>query len=299
MKLVRNLDAVGPAGRPPRRLRTLLNPNPWGRTLFVDSSHSRASNSRSGQDPAHPLSTLVNAVSKARADDQIIVGSGHTETVSTSEGLDVSVNDLHIIGLGQGQRRPKIQIGTLAAANMKISGSGVRMENFWLDGNLDAITKLCEVTGHDCILDDWFITQTTGQPVTALLLTTADRCKVLGLEADMDGAGATRCIDLVGGEWIEIAYCQIDGDFSGANITNSATAFAHANIHHNWLMNENAVDANITAQATSDGFIAHNLCRIATDAQTTWITAADCHWFENYGVNVDGETGGLIGSASS
>jgi hypothetical protein len=299
MRLVRNLDGIGPSGRIPRRLRSFINPDPWGRTLFVDSTHTRASNARSGQDPAHPLATLVNAVSKARAHDQIIVGTGHEETVIAVDGLDISVDDLTIIGMGEGNRRPKIEVGTAIAGNVLISGDGVHMSNIWIDGALDAITKLCEVTGDDCVLDDWLLTQTTGQPVTGILLTTADRCKIIGLEAIQDGAGATRCIDLVGGDRVEIAHCLIRGNFSGGDISNSATALTHLNMHHNSLENVHANDQNIVLQATTDGLIALNLCRIATDVQTTWITAADCDWFENYGVNVDGETGVLIGTASA
>jgi hypothetical protein len=277
-----------------------MNQNPWGRTLYVNANSTRGGDTgRSGLDPGNPLATIVQAVANARAGDQIVVRGPHTETIDSAAKLDVNLADLSIIGLGFGHRRPMIRVNTTTAAYVKVSAAGCYMENLRFDGGLDAITKLLEVAADDFVGINLEVSQTTGQPVTAILLTDADRSKILGLKAIQDGAGATRCIDLVGGDDIEIADCSIRGNYSGGNISNSATALTHLAIHHNDLKNEHANDQNIVLQATSDGSIAHNRCRIATDAQTTWITAADCEWYENYGVNVDGETGVLIGTPSA
>jgi hypothetical protein len=218
-----------------------MNQNPWGRTLYVNANSTRGGDTgRSGLDPGNPLATIVQAVANARAGDQIVVRGPHTETIDSAAKLDVNLADLSIIGLGFGHRRPMIRVNTTTAAYVKVSAAGCYMENLRFDGGLDAITKLLEVAADDFVGINLEVSQTTGQPVTAILLTDADRSKILGLKAIQDGAGATRCIDLVGGDDIEIADCSIRGNYSGGNISNSATALTHLAIHHNDLKNEHA-----------------------------------------------------------
>lgn len=282
-----------------QRIRALINaPDPWGRTLYVRSTHIRASDSGSGLDPSAPLATLAQAMTNAVAGDQVIVGAGHVETIVSAAQLDVTLDNISVLGLGKGSQRPKITVTTIVGAFARVSGDGVLMSNLVLDGGFDAITKLLHVTGDDFHGVELAVTQSTGQPVNAILLTTADRAKIIGLEAEQNAAGATSCIDCVGGNEIEIAGCRIRGDYSASCVENSATAMVAADIGRNKLDNLNAVDVCIDMVATSKGWIHRNWCRIATDAQTTWIDPGDCAMFENYGVNNDGETGKLIGTAS-
>jgi hypothetical protein len=54
--------------------------------------------------------------------------------------------------------------------------------------------------------------------------------------------------------------------------------------------------------ATSTGYIANNLLRTATNDANGFnnaVVGADMQWYENYVVNLDGETGGLVGTASA
>lgn len=282
-----------------QRIRALINAaDPWGRTLYVRSTHIRASDNGSGLDPTAPLATLVQAMTNAVAGDQVIVGAGHVETIVSAAQLDVTLDNITILGQGRGSQRPKITVTTIVGAFARVSGDGVVLSNVVLDGGFDAITKLFHVTGDDFVGVDLAVTQSTGQPVNAILLTAADRGKILGLEAEQAGAGATSCIDCVGGNEIEIAGCRIRGDYGAACVENSATAMVAVDIHDNRLDNVNAIDVCIDLVATTKGWIGRNHCRIATDAQTTWIDAGDCAMFENYGVNNDTETGKLIGTAS-
>ncbi len=272
--------------------------SPWGRRFFVSSTHTRASDLGTGLDAAQPLATLVQAVANALAGDEILVQEGHVEVVNTSEELDFSLDNMKVIGFGQGDQRPKITVNGVIGANVLVSGDGVHLHNIRLDGGLDLITALMEVTGDDFLGTDLGVSQSTGQPVTAILLTTADRARILNLDAVQAGAGATSCIAIVGGNDIEITGCRITGDYGAANISNTGTLMLRTAIHHNFLDNHNAIDVCIDVVGTTVGWIAHNACRVATDAQTTWVDAGDAAQFENYGVNNDGETGILTGTPS-
>jgi len=110
-----------------------------GRTLWVDSTHAEASDNNAGTDRSKPLSTVDAAIGKCTAnkDDQILVASGHTETVtSTSIALDVA--GVSIIGLGNGLKRPVFTYGA-AAATITVSAANCRWENCHFVGNFDNV----------------------------------------------------------------------------------------------------------------------------------------------------------------
>jgi hypothetical protein len=66
------------------------------------------------------------------------------------------------------------------------------------------------------------------------------------------------------------------------------------------LENANGVDVNIEGFSAATGQVRYNSCMIATNGQVTWInTPGTLALFENYGVNLGGETGMIIGTASS
>ncbi len=79
---------IARSGLPASVINGLQNPNPWTRTLYVDSGHTRASDLMVGIDELHPLKTLKQAVTNARVGDLIIVGPGHAETVNVADYID-------------------------------------------------------------------------------------------------------------------------------------------------------------------------------------------------------------------
>ena len=110
---------------------------------------------------------------------------------------------------------------------------------------------------------------------------------------------ATSQILLIGCDRTIIRNCKMYGDCSAANIEVTTTLASNMLIENCDIENLNAVDVCIEGFAAITGSIRYNTCRVATDAQTTWInTPGNAQLFENYGVNNDGETGILIGTAS-
>jgi hypothetical protein len=89
----------------------LVVSNP-GRVFWVSSSanadYGAGSNGNDGSFRA-PWATLVYAISQCTAanGDVIIVRPGHTETISSSSAMTLSKSGVAIVGLGQGNQRPK------------------------------------------------------------------------------------------------------------------------------------------------------------------------------------------------
>lgn len=276
----------------------LQNPNPWTRTLYVDSGHTRASDLMVGTDELHPLKTLKQAVSNALAGDLIIIAPGHAETVDVADYIDFDKVDLTIQGLGNGDRRPKFTFKTLTTANMKISAAGVTLENLNFVAGLAAIVQLFDVAAADAAFLGCVIQEDSGHVIDAIVLATdSHRCLIDGLQARQPTSGGQSCIQFPAANDVVITNCDITGDFALACIENG-TAATQVIIAGNLLETINSNDKCISMHASTSGRCADNRCRIADDATQTWIVAADMDWFENYGVNVDGETGVLIGSAS-
>lgn len=286
-------------------LRFATGPLP-GNQFFVDSN---ATGTGSGLHPDDPATTLDSVIDDATANngDIIWIYPGHAETLSADSGVDIDVAGLTIIGLGTGAARPTFTFDTAVTADFKLAAANTHVENLLFLAGIDALTGPIEIGAADCKLinceyrDDATNMYETTDVVT--LLTAAHRCLIDGFKFVSDGgAGGTQqqsVINLVSADEVEIRNCYIicDGALGGIE---DATASLTVNIHHNYIESTHANDVCITLASTTTGFIHHNFLRLATDGQTTWISSDnDCHLFENYGVNADGQTGGLIGTVST
>ncbi len=76
-------------------------------------------------------STLAAAVAVCTASrgDVILVAPGHTETISSSTALTMSVADVTVVGLGNGSQRPTFTLDTAATARINITAANVVFKN--------------------------------------------------------------------------------------------------------------------------------------------------------------------------
>lgn len=284
------------------RIRGLANFDVFGSTLYVDANHANATDTNNpGTVRTTPLATLARAVALADAGDTICVASGHTETISTATALDISKR-VYVVGMGSGKTRPTFTLASVVGATVTISGDGAVVENLAFTTSVDSLANAITISGDDVVLRNCYIVEGASTQILngVTVSATADDVVIDGLVVYMPTAGPASAISIAGNTNLRtvIQNCWIMGDFSTACIIDVA-ATTQVLIRDNYLESLNAADACIALQATSSGSIGRNLCRIATDAQTTWIAAADCQWYENYGVNLDGETGVLIGTPSA
>lgn len=279
--------------------------HPWQSVLYVQSVHTRAvDGNNTGKSADAPLKTIVKAVALAAAGDVIVVGPGHIELVTTAAGLDISKNYLTIIGVGNKMNRPAIRVGGIVGAYWQISGAGVRMSNFLMDANLDAVTKMLNISGASVILEDFRLADSaTVQTLTGILATaTASRGTIRRMEASQRTAGAVACVEIAALTEFDILDSDIVGDYSQAAIYISAAAL-QLGIWRNEIdqLNTTSLKCIESAAAAASGNIGFNSVRNHTDASVAHITMGAGKLFslyENYFVNNDGETGKIFGTAS-
>jgi len=153
-----------------------------GNVWFVDSGHASKSDSDGyGQNPDAPFSTIDYAIGKLTVNngDVIYVAPGHTETLSAASTITADVAGASIIGLGAGNDRPKITIGTDAAATITISAASVCLKNIIVIGALDGLNSAITVTGDDCDIDiEYRDTSATVEANIAITATSVDRAKI-------------------------------------------------------------------------------------------------------------------------
>ena len=92
-----------------------------GNIYYVDSGAAVASDEvGAGRSPSTPFATIDFAIGQCTANNgDVIYGMpGHAEAVIAAGGLDVDVAGISIIGLGVGNNRPTITLGTDAAADV-------------------------------------------------------------------------------------------------------------------------------------------------------------------------------------
>jgi hypothetical protein len=117
--------------------------------LFVDSG---ATNALDADDAVHghsfdkPLATLDYAIGLCTASqgDVILVAPGHAETLSGASDLDIDVDGITIIGIGNGTLKPTFSLGgTDGLTTAEINGDNIRVSNLRFVGADEDGTTVC------------------------------------------------------------------------------------------------------------------------------------------------------------
>ena len=280
-----------------------------GNIFCVDSGASgRGDAAGKGTDPSTPFATLafallnVNGRLTANNGDVVYLMPGHAESVIAGGTITADIAGISVIGLGSGSDRPTITFSTATSADININAANIYMENILFIAGIDALTGPLDINAADFTMFDCEMRDASAIQTVRWILgnASADNMKILNcVHRGQDAAGATAWITLNGADGVVIADCFSQGDMSAANIENITAAATDVLITRNHLENSNAVDVNIEGFAAMSGMVSHNNCRTATNAISTWInTLGALSLFENYGVNLDGETGVLIGVPS-
>ena len=176
-----SLNAFSKYGRFAVSLPTLV-----GKTFFVSSDSAVINRMRSMFPPDEEgsirvFATLDEAVNACTANrgDKIIIGEGHTETLSTAGAVALDVAGVEVIGMGNGADRPQFTFDSITGASMTISAASVKVKNIIGVAGLDGLTLPFHVTGDDCELDiEWRDASSTVEAETVVRLDTANNCKL-------------------------------------------------------------------------------------------------------------------------
>lgn len=281
-----------------------------GNVFFVGSEVTGSSDTdgRPGRDPVNPFATIDFAVGQCTVsnNDVIFVLPLHVETVVADSGIDVDVVGVSIIGMGRGTDRPTVTFTTAVGADFKLAAANVRVENILFVAGIDALTGPIELSAAYCeLVNCEFQDGATGTiDTTDCVIVTAagDNCLIDGFVyiGNSDAAIQSGIQLTAGAVDPRVMNCYITGSFAVGNIEVQSTTDLVRIGPNNLLINTNATDTCIDVVTTTTGSIFRNMLEIATNGEVTAITVAnDASLYENYFVNLDQETGGLQGVASS
>ena len=288
-----------------------------GDIYFVDSGQTTtgADAAGYGQNPDEPFLTIDYAIGQCTAaqGDVIYVLPGHAETVSGAAGIDVDVEGISIIGLGNGDNRPTITF-TGATADMDIDAENVTIENLRFIGGVASLAAPIDVNQeYFTIRNCEFMASGAGYGVQISIITDAN-CNDIAVEdctfqylVATDGTTAitqtsTEAIRLVGADRAVIKGCYFSGDFTTSAINCVTTASKDIKILNNHIYNiatENIAGA-IDLAANTTGFLDGNICHVTyVTSAAALIDDASCVLGLNYVNNATSEAPALHGSAET
>ena len=284
--------------------------NSTGARFFVDSSNSSAADSSSyGLSPDKPFATIDYALSQCTADagDIIYLCPGHNEGFADAQ-LDIDVDGVSIIGIGQGAKRPRIDFDH-ANASIDVGASNVTIKNITL---LPSITDVLIAIDVEAGETDVHIVDVEALPGEdgagaddfAAVVEFKAGCNngvVDGLKVRQhaSAAGYIAGVRLKGAsDNIEIKNCDINITGAGvvAPINGDTTLSTNVRIHDNILQSDAEPGIELLTGTTGiiyRNYIASNLGTLAAS-----IDSDGTYMFENLNCEVVTETGGVVGTAS-
>lgn len=146
-----------------------------------------------------PFATLDYAVGKCSSNrgDIIILKEGHAETSTTSVIATIDVLGVKVIGLGTGDTRPALTVGS----QLVVSVRNVLLKNIRFITNDDGGDYLVDLNGQAVIENCSFEASSTKQPLTFIDITgTAGSCSgtvIRNCEFVSETAGAVAAISLL------------------------------------------------------------------------------------------------------
>ena len=286
---------------------------------FVSSSDVKLGNdANNGTNTDWPYKTIDKAVNQCTSGqgDVIFIMPGYKSTIVTSD-LTLDVAGVRIVGLGKGNARPQLTIGTTGTGtDIPVSGENITLENIIFIPGIDGLDMVLDVkeAANDLTIRNCDFRGTSAIQIDNAITVTnnVDRLSIVGNKVRQTTLGGESFIKLgltaaPGSEMedIYIGYNDIVGDYSTANIANESATMNDCLIEYNNIENLNASDTCITINQQTDGTVRYNTLRIATDAKDSWISGGgtsvniNVQLYENWGVNSDGETGMKIGIKST
>lgn len=278
-----------------------------GQHFHVDNGCAAAKNSaKYGKRKEKPFATIEYAVSQCTANDGDVIWAhaGHVEAVVAAGGLDLDVEGITIVFMGNGNDQAKITFGTDVDADMDINADNITLINPRFESAIDALTGPIDInkTNFTIIKGEYY--DAAGKAATDCIVAVAT---ATGLTIDgwryiesTTGTQKQSNIQLNGVDDAILKDIDIRGDFGTGNIENVVDEVLNIHLRDIYINNLNSGPVpGIVLDSNADGFAKNVNVRIASG--TTFVSdVADLNWSSDcLGFNTDGEGGDPIGVAAS
>lgn len=276
--------------------------------LFVDSGHTNAldaDDTEHGHSFEKPLATIEYAIGLCSTTSEgaiILAAPGHNEGLDSAT-IDFDVAGVTCIGLGEGTLRPRIDFDS-TDAGVDIGANNVTLINLTFLPSTSAVLIGVDVEDSvknfkmiDCEFLEGEDASDADEFVVCVDLKTGNNDTVIKGNTFRSQPLAEHCTTGImltaASERVRIEDNVAVGKFSTAFIDDGA---ACPNIYiANNTMKVKDGEPGIELTATTTGIIKNNLIESTGAIIDHMIVAAGCSWFNNYGVNADGEAAELIG----
>ncbi len=276
-----------------------------GAKWFVDSNATEGANvDGAGQNPNAACLTLEYCITEfAQPGDTIFVLPGHNED-SDAVLFDADVVGLRIIGIGDGTRRPRFDFNN-AASTIDIGANSVMLKNLTFLASAPSVLIGVDIEANvtDTIIEncEWLDAETAGDEfVVGVDLKGGNHQTVIHdniLRTEVAAGASTTAINIAAASnRVRITKNIINGNYSTGGIVDAAAGDAYYIAHNDIKVGDGL--PGISLQATSTGSIRHNLIESTGLAVDAMIVAADCAWYDNKGVDVDGTQCQIIGQGA-
>lgn len=284
-----------------REIPIVITPNPQGDVYWVNSSSQNASDERGVRGTnQYPLATLAAALARVTAgqSDMIILGPGHTETITSAVSVDTA--GVTIIGSGDSENRPVITFATDTAASLSIDAADVSLNNVVFKCNIASQVAMIDVNAARFHMDGCKIAEGTA---TGLVMVDVNG----GAANACDGTQITKCelyaptagnytagIEL--GEVadnVQIRGNYVYGDWDDAGIHNpTGKVLTHLTIEHNIVHNIQTADHGIELVSACTGNLSDN--RLYADDAAATLDPGSLKCTANWATNNIDEGGYII-----
>ena len=280
-----------------------------GKVWFVSSSNALIGNDRYEGSSERPFKTLDYAVGRSGSSkgDVIFVMPGHSEQISATSPLNLDVNGISVIGIGNGDLRPLLTVGTTTVNSIALSGSDIKLENLRFTPGIDALKIGINVTGDDATIRNCEFNGTSAIQADEWIVVTnnVSRFKLVGNKVRQTTAGGITFLRLgspayqVAIEEPYIGYNDIIGNFTLGIVNDNATA-NNMIVEYNILETSGGCSVNVSLNAVTTGVLNYNSLIIKSNSgegldYITPSTNTKVKLIENYGSNFGGTYGRIVG----
>ena len=188
-----------------------------------------------GRGPDNALATFDYAVGLCTANkgDVIYILPGHAETISAAAGIDLDVEGITVIGLGNGDNRPTFTMDTSTSVDVDVDADNITIKGLRFVSGKAAMLAMIDVNNAFFeAIDCDFISLSTFTVINFInIATTKDNFRFKGCRFisatdpdGTDGGANTGCFYIVDSENIRIEDCEFYGNFETAIFHNKTTA---------------------------------------------------------------------------